>query len=58
MFPMRENDYKEFISGDSTLITAAKREHVQCINAWIKAGADVNHVNEDNDSALVLCCVS
>ena len=39
---------------DTPIMAAAQNGHLECVNALIIAGADVNHVDNDGDTPTIL----
>ena len=53
-FPMEEEDSFKSTEFSSPLIHAMRNDHKQCVNAWIKSGADVNIADEYGTTALFI----
>ena len=52
-FPLDDQTYEEYDPGDTTLINAAYYGHIECVNVWLQAGADVNTANNRNETPLI-----
>ena len=56
VFPLEKDQLERWTVGCTSLIQAARNGHVDCVNAWVEVGADVNTSDINGATGSDFCC--